>query len=165
VKAVRITTSDICDAHPDEVAVCEIQFRSFGKASAFAGPCATVLVYEDHRKVRETIDLPGNGRVLIVDGGGSLRVALLGDRLAIRAMQNGWAGIIIHGAIRDSAAIDNLQFGVKALGTTARRSSIELGGIAELPVSFGATTFRHGDWVYADADAVIVSRRKLLDFP
>jgi regulator of ribonuclease activity A len=123
-----------------------------------------VLVYEDHRKVKETIELPGNGRVLIVDGGGSLRVALLGDRLAARAMQSGWAGIIIHGAIRDSLAIDNLEFGVKALGTTARRSSIELGGIAELPVSFGATMFRDGDWVYADADAVIVSPRKLLDF-
>jgi regulator of ribonuclease activity A len=159
-----VVTSDICDAHPDEVAVCELQFRGFGKISAFAGACATVLAYEDHRKVKETIELPGNGRVLIVDGGGSLRVALLGDRLAARAMQNGWAGIIIHGAIRDSTAINDLPCGVKALGTTARRSSIELGGVAGLPVSFGAITFRPGDWVYADADGIIVSRHEFPEF-
>lgn len=155
-----IVTCDIADAYPDEVAVCDVQFRHFGQRRAFAGPCETLRV-RDHNLVLDTVSLPGEGRVLIVDGGGSLATGLMGDRLAEVARANGWQGAVIFGAIRDSAVIDGMAFGVKALGTTARRSPVAHGGERSVPVGFGGVTFRPGDWVYADADAVIVSPRPL----
>jgi len=158
---MRIETAEIHDAHPDEVAVCDVQFRSFGRRLAFAGPCATLKVYEDHRRANALIEEPGQGRVLVVDAGGSLRVGIMGDNMAALAAQNGWAGAVIFGAIRDSAAIDALDFGVKALGTTARRSAQDLGGAVGLPLTLGGAVFRPGDWVYADRDAVIVCQRRL----
>ena len=154
-------TSDIHDAHADEVAVCDVQFRGFGRRVRFAGPCATVRTFEDHRRVREALEQPGGGRVLVVDGGGSLRFALLGDRMAELAIRNGWAGAVVHAAIRDSEAIDALDFGVKALGTTARRPAGDLGGVRDVPVTIAGAIFRPGDWVYADADAVLVAPRRL----
>jgi regulator of ribonuclease activity A len=155
-----VETAEIHDAHPDEVAVCDIQFRSFGRRLAFAGPCATLKVYEDHRRAKALIEQPGQGRVLVVDAGGSLRVGIMGDTMAALAARNGWAGAVIYGAVRDSAAIDALEFGVKAVGTTARRSARDLGGTVDAPVVIGGATFRPGDWVYADRDAVIVSARR-----
>ena len=157
-----IVTCDISDAYPGDVAVCEVQFRHFGQRRAFAGACETLRV-RDHNLVRETVALPGEGRILVVDGGGSLAAGLMGDQLAELARANGWQGAVIFGAIRDSAVIDGMQFGVKALGTTARRSPVEHGGERSVPVSFGGVIFRPGDWVYADADAVIVSVRPLLE--
>jgi regulator of ribonuclease activity A len=157
---MQIETAEIHDAHPDEVAVCDVQFRSFGRRLAFAGPCATLKVYEDHRRAKALIEQPGQGRVLVVDAGGSLRVGIMGDSMAALAAKNGWAGAVIFGAIRDSAAIDALDFGVKAVGTTARRSAQDLGGAVDAPVAIGGVTFRPGDWVYADRDAVIVSARR-----
>jgi regulator of ribonuclease activity A len=157
-----IVTCDISDAYPDEVAVCAVQFRHFGQRRAFAGPCETLRV-RDHNLVLETVTRPGEGRVLVVDGGGSFAAGLMGDRLAELARANGWQGAVIFGAIRDSAVIDGMAFGVKALGTTARRSPVEQGGERSVPVGFGGVVFRPGDWVYADADAVIVSARPLLE--
>ena len=158
-----IQNAEIHDAHPDEVAVCDAQFRSFGRRLAFAGPCVTLKVHEDHRRAKALISEPGQGRVLVVDAGGSLRVGIMGDTMAELAARNGWAGAVIYGAIRDSAAIDALDFGVKALGTTARRSNIDMGGAVGLPVEFGGVVFQPGAWVYADRDAVIVSPRRLAD--
>lgn len=156
-----IATADLNDANPDKVRVCNLQFRSFGKKLDFAGPCYTVKVFEDHRKVRAVAETPGEGRVLVVDGGGSLRTGLMGDQMAELAMNNGWIGAVINGPVRDSRAIDALDFGVKALGTTALRGTDEIGGLTDLPVSFGGIEFRPGWWVYADADAVIVSETEL----
>jgi regulator of ribonuclease activity A len=158
-----IVTAEIHDAHPDEVAVCDAQFRSFGKRLAFAGPCATLKVHEDHIRARALCSEPGQGRVLVIDAGGSLRIGIMGDTMAALAAQNGWAGAVIFGAVRDTAAIDALDFGVKALGTTARRNYVDMGGVVDKPVSFGGITFAPGAWVYADRDAVIVSPRRLPD--
>src|SRR5690606_22927872 len=134
--SMPILTAEIHDAHPDEVAVCDVQFRSFGRRLAFAGPCATLKVHEDHRRAKGLVPAPGEGRVLVVDAGGSLRVGIMGDMMAEAASRNGWAGAVIFGAIRDSVAIDALDFGVKALGTTARRSHLDLGGVVGVPVAF-----------------------------
>jgi regulator of ribonuclease activity A len=158
-----IITAEIHDAHPDEVAVCDAQFRSFGKRLAFAGPCATLKVHEDHIRARALCGEPGQGRVLVIDAGGSLRIGIMGDTMAALAAQNGWAGAVIFGAVRDTAAIDELDFGVKALGTTARRNYVDMGGVVDKPVAFGGVTFVPGAWVYADRDAVIVSPRRLPD--
>lgn len=152
-----ISTSDIFDSNPDKVAVCDLQFRSFGLRTAFSGPCFTVKVYEDHRLVKETFSAPGNGQVLVVDGGGSMRVGLLGDVMVGLAIRNGWAGAILNGVIRDSVALGTLEFGIKALGTTARRSGENRGGQVGVALNFGGVEFRPGWFVYADADAVLVS--------
>lgn len=148
-------TADIFDAFPETMKVCDLQFRSFGRNDAFCGPCATVSVFEDHRPVLAMLDTPGEGRVLVVDGRGSLRMGLCGDRLAGIAVARGWAGLVINGAIRDSAGIDALAIGVKALGATARRSAEAQPSRSGAPVTIGGVTFSPGLWVYADRDAVL----------
>jgi regulator of ribonuclease activity A len=156
-----MSTADIHDAYEGRVAVCELQFRSFGRRMRFAGPAVTLKVHEDHRRVKDAVSGPGNGQVLVVDAGGSLRVGVLGDLLAGLAVKNGWAGVVINGAIRDSDAIDALDIGVKALGATARRGNTDLGGARDLPVAFGGTDIHPGDWIYADRDSVLISRERL----
>jgi regulator of ribonuclease activity A len=158
---MEISLADLWDAYPDELLVCEAQFRGFGRRESFAGPCMTVKAHEDHRPLMELATTPGQGRVLVVDAGGSLRVASMGDRIAAAAAKNGWAGAVIYGAIRDTAGIDALDFGVKALGTTARRGEKPIGGLIGLPLSFAGLTITPGDWVYADRDAVAASAREL----
>ncbi len=157
-----LPTADLFDAHPDLVAVCETQFRSFGQMLEFHGPISTLATFEDHTPVLETLKTPGLGRVLVVDGQGSLRVGLMGDRLAGIAVENGWAGVIIHGVIRDSAKIDTLPLGVKALGATARRGWQATLWKRDVPISFGAVTFAPYNWVYADRDCVVVTQRALM---
>lgn len=156
-----LPTADLFDAHPDRVAVCEIQFRSFGQLLEFHGPISTLTTFEDHTPVLETLKTPGRGRILVVDGQGSLRVGLMGDRLAGIAVENGWAGVILNGVIRDSVGIDALPLGVKALGTTARRGNQPTPGQRDVPISFGAVTFAPGNWVYADRDCVVLTETQL----
>lgn len=160
----EFSTADLFDAQPDTVQVCELQFRSFGKHGCVAGPCVTLTTFEDHRPVLEILKTQGEGRVLVVDGQGSLRVGLLGDRLAEIAAQTGWAGVVINGAVRDSSGIDALGIGVKALGTTARRGAVEASSTTGEPLSIGGATVTAGDWIYADRDCVIVAPHKL-DIP
>ncbi len=160
---MSFSTADLHDANPGQVWVCATQFRSFGKRLTFSGPCVTVKVYEDHRPVKALVESPGEGRVLVVDGGGSFRVGLLGDMMATNAVKNGWAGVVINGVVRDSRRVDTLEIGVKAIGTSARRGDDETPGLLDLPLSFGGVTFRPGWWIYADADAVITSERPLKD--
>jgi regulator of ribonuclease activity A len=157
----QIVTADLFDLHPDSLRVCELQFRSFGRRDSFFGPCLTLSTFEDHRPVLAALETDGAGRVLVVDGRGSLRVGLMGDRLAAVAVANGWRGVVINGAIRDSAGIDVLDLGVRALGTTARRSDTPAVPATGAPVSFGGMTFSTGDWVYADRDCVIVSAQEV----
>ena len=128
---------------------------------SFFGRIETLRTFEDHTPVLNTLSEPGEGRVLVVDAGGSLRVGVMGDRLAEIAVRNRWAGAVINGAIRDSAAIDGLSFGVKALGATARRNWQPTRGDRGLKVSFGDVEFVSGHWIYADRDAVIVSAGSL----
>lgn len=158
-----IVTADLYDSHPDAVQVVELQFRPFGKRLSFSGPCATVRTFEDHLPVLKALEREGLGRVLVVDGAGSLRVGVMGDHLAGLGASNGWNGVIIHGAIRDSAAINALDIGVKALGVTARRSWTSSDAEWDVPLEFGGVRITPGDWIYSDVDAVLVSRQRLLD--
>lgn len=151
------STSDLHDAAPDDVRVVDLQFRRFGQRVRFRGRCVPLKTRDSHRPVLEALRQGGRGKVLVVDGGGSMTVGLMGDRLAAIAVENGWVGIILNGVIRDSAAIDAMPIGVLALGTTARRSLAEPEPWSPGPVTFGGVTFREGDWVHVDEDAVIAS--------
>lgn len=156
-------TADLCDAHPDVVKVCHIPFLSFGKVGAFHGPIRTLSVLDDNALVRQTLERPGQGAVLVVNGGGSLKRALVGDNLARLAIDNGWAGLVVFGAIRDSGVIDTMDVGIKAAGTIPLRADRDAIGEVDIPTSFGGVIFTPGDWLYADADGVIVAPRRLHD--
>jgi regulator of ribonuclease activity A len=149
------STADLLDEHGDGATVCLIQFRSYG-ASRFSGPVATVRCFEDNVLLRERVSAPGNGRVLVVDGGGSMRCALLGDNIAGIARAGGWAGIVVNGCVRDVVALDELGLGVKALGANPRPSAKAGGGEVEIPVSFGEITFLPGQTLYSDEDGIVV---------
>jgi regulator of ribonuclease activity A len=148
-------TADLLDQYPD-AAVCSIAFRQFGGVASFAGAIATVRCSEDNVLVRQRVSEPGAGRVLVVDGGGSPRVALVGDNIASIAHENGWAGLIIHGCVRDSAALSELEIGIKALGTHPKPSSKNGDGEVDVPVTFGGVTFRPGARVASDDDGIVV---------
>ena len=154
-------TADLCDEHGDAVQVCEPVFQPFGGRRAFAGPVSTVRCFEDNSHVKEAVEGPGEGRVLVVDGGGSRRCALFGDRLGSAAVSNGWAGVIIYGCIRDSAELGQMNLGIRALGTMPLRSNKRGEGERDVPVRFAGVTFRPGDHVYADEDGVVVSHTAL----
>ncbi len=154
-------TADLCDEHGDEVQVCEPVFHAFGGRRAFCGAVSTVRCFEDNSRVKEAVESPGAGRVLVVDGGGSRRHALLGDKLGLAAVGNGWAGVIIHGCIRDSAELGRMDLGIRALGTMPLRSEKRGEGERDVPVRFAGVTFRPGDFVYVDEDGVIVSHSPL----
>ncbi|MGE5227049.1 MAG: ribonuclease E activity regulator RraA [Planctomycetaceae bacterium] len=154
-----IATTDLCDDHPGEVRVAAPVLRDFGGAEAFSGPIATVRVFEDNVLVRQALEEPGEGRVLVVDGGGSLACALLGDRLAALALANGWAGVLVHGCVRDAARLRELSIGVKALGAHPRRSGKVGEGERDVSVTFAGVTFAPGWFVTSDADGVVVTER------
>ncbi len=155
-------TSDLCDAHEGQVRVAAPIFRSFGGRTAFHGPIATLKLFEDNGLVRQMLATPGEGRVLVIDGGGSLRCALLGDQLAQLAVDNGWSGVVVWGCIRDSAAIARMDLGVLALATHPRKTEKKNLGECDVPVSFAGIDFRPGEWLYADADGLIVAAKRLL---
>lgn len=154
-------TADLCDEHGDELQVCEPIFQMFGGRRAFAGPVSTVRCFEDNTRVKEAVDGPGEGHVLVVDGGGSRRRALFGDKLGSAAVKNGWAGVIIYGCIRDSGELGQMNLGLRALGTMPLRSDKRGEGERGIPVRFAGATFRPGDYVYVDEDGVVVSHRPL----
>jgi len=160
---VDISTADLCDAHADELQIAEPGLVTIGGAPAFGGPIATVQVLEDNVLVRQALEEPGQGRVLVIDGGGSLRCALIGDMLATLARDNGWAGVIVNGCVRDSRAIGALEVGVMALATHPRKSGKLGQGSRDVPVSFRGVTFRPGQVVYADRDGIVVATRPLID--
>jgi regulator of ribonuclease activity A len=160
------STTDLCDAHEDLLEAGELQvvygaWQWFGQRRAFAGPARPLQVFEDNSLVAEALKRPGQGAVLVVDGGGSLRRALIGGNLAQAAQANGWAGALVHGAVRDRGEIDAAQIGICALGLCPRRSVKRGQGVADVAVGFGAATIRPGAWVYADADGILVSAREL----
>lgn len=155
-------TADLCDQHEGKVRVLAPMFRSYGGRRAFHGAIATLKLFEDNSLVRKALESPGNGRVLVVDGGGSLRCALVGDQLAQLGVKNGWAGIVVWGCIRDSRAIGQMDIGVFALATHPQKSVKRGAGEADLPVSFGGVNFLPGHHLYADEDGVIVAESALL---
>ena len=154
-------TTELCDAHEDVVRVVEPMFASFGGKTAFHGRIATLRVFEDNSFVRKAIESEGHGRVLVIDGGGSIRRALVGDQLASLAIQNGWAGIVVNGCIRDSRVIAEMDIGLFALATHPLKTLKKNVGEADITVSFGNVDFVPGEWIYADEDGVIVCKQPI----
>lgn len=159
---MSFVTCDLCDDHPDDVRVCEPLFGSFGGRSTFGGEIVTVKCHEDNSRVKETLATPGKGKVLVVDGGGSLRCALLGDMIGESAVKNGWEGVIVYGCVRDVDALAELDLGVHALASIPLKSVRKDVGEMNLPVTFGGVTFRSGEFVYADNNGIVASARNLL---
>src|SRR5215210_4336251 len=150
------TTADLYDEHGDALQSCDLQFRQFGDRSRFSGRAVTVRCHQDNALVKSVLAEPGAGRVLVVDGGGSLHTALMGDLIAGSALANGWSGVVIHGAVRDVAVLRTLELGIKALGSNPRRSAKTGAGERDVTVSFGGATFVPGALVFSDDDGVVV---------
>lgn len=159
---MSFATTDLCDTHEGKLRVAAPIFHSYGGKAAFHGPVATLKIFEDNGLVRKILDTPGSGRVLVIDGGGSLRCALLGDQLAALAAGNGWAGVVVWGCIRDSKAIGTMNLGVLALATHPQKTVKKNQGEFDIPVSFAGIDFHPGDWLYADEDGLVVSAEPLL---
>ena len=160
------STCDLCDANENLIeegtlAVLPPVFRALGRRNAFAGQAVTLKVFEDNVLVRTALETPGNGQVLVVDGGGSLRCALVGGNLGKLAEKNGWAGVIVNGCVRDVDELDACDAGFRALAVHPQRSVRKGVGYRDLAVTIAGVTVRPGDWVYADADGVLVARSKL----
>lgn len=151
-------TADLWDQFGERLDSCDVPFHLYGRRRRFGGRVVTFRAHEDNRGLKTLIDEPGEGRVVVVDGGGSTRVAMLGDNMAVRAAANGWSGVIIHGAVRDVEALAEVDLGVAAIGSNPRRSRKEIDGERDVPVSFGGARFEAGDWVAVDADGVVVHR-------
>lgn len=156
------STADLLDEHP-EVQILRPGFRAFGRTHVFHGPVDTVHIFEDNVRMRDRLSQPGKGRVLVVDAGGSDWCAVLGDRMAQRAIDNDWAGVVINGYVRDSATLRDMNLGVLALGTCPRRSRKNGDGATSVPVTFGGCLIEPGNYLYADHDGVIISDQRLLD--
>ena len=152
-------TADLCDAHPDAVRVLAADFHDYGGRASFGGPVATLRVHEDWRPVLAALDEPGHGRGLVVDTGGSVRRAVLGERLLTRAAERGWAGVIVNGAVRDTAATRRIAAGLRALATTPMRGESGDAGDRGGTLTVAGATIAPGDEVYVDEDGIVVLRR------
>lgn len=162
-----VSTADLLDSHEvllsnGTLRVATPMLRSYGGRRSFHGSIATLKLFEDNSFVRKTLEAPGNGRVLVVDGGGSLRRALVGDQLALLAGKNGWNGIVVYGCIRDSRAIAGINLGVFALATHPLKTVKKNVGEADVPVTFAGVTFIPGQYLYADEDGLLVSSIALI---
>ena len=154
---MSLLTTDLSDAHP-EAQVCDPVFRDFGGRKAFHGAIKTLKIFEDNALLRATLEKPGEGRVLVVDAGGSMRCAVLGGNLGALAVRNNWAGLVVYGYVRDSEELGGQPIGVKALGTHPRKSEKGLHSAhADRVVSFAGVAFKPGAWLYADVDGVVVA--------
>lgn len=161
-------TPDLCDQYENElgrsVRIVSPMFQAYGGRSRFCGQIVTLKLFEDNSLVRDILGEPGQGKgkVLVIDGGGSLRCALLGDQLAVLAHKNGWEGIVVYGCIRDSDDLEGIDLGVRALNTHPQKSIKKGIGERNLAVTFGGVTFQAEEWVYVDSDGILVSTRSLL---
>lgn len=155
-------TADLYDDFGDELESCSAQFRSYGARPRFWGRITTVRCFQDNALVKRVLSTAGDARVLVVDGGGSLDTALMGDLIAGSAVAQGWAGVVINGAVRDVVALAGLDLGIKALGSNPRKSAKTGAGERDVPVEFGGVTFRPGAFLYSDEDGIVVAARQLL---
>jgi regulator of ribonuclease activity A len=162
---MRFKTADLCDEFPNQVRIAASIFQNYGGVKTFGGSIATVRVFEDNALVRQALETAGDGRVLVVDGGASLRCALVGDNLAQLACDNGWAGLVVYGCIRDTAEIARIPIGVKALNSIPRRSAKSGKGATGLSLHFAGVPFHAGHYLYADADGLLVAAQDLLALP
>jgi regulator of ribonuclease activity A len=155
-------TADLCDDHSKELLICQQEFKSYGQKRKFSGPISTVRVFEDNVLVVEALESIPEGSVLVVDGGGSKRCALMGDRLGEIAQSRKLAGVIIYGCVRDTVELGSLDTGILALGSNPLKSRKEGKGDRNIPVTFGGIDWKPGEYVYADEDGVIVSSKALI---
>ncbi|WP_156690496.1 ribonuclease E activity regulator RraA [Mycobacterium sp. Marseille-P9652] len=149
-------TADLVDDIGPDVRSCDLQFRQFGGRREFAGPVSTVRCFQDNALLKSVLSEPGNGGVLVIDGAGSLHAALVGDVIAELARSNGWAGLVINGAVRDAAALRGIDIGIKALGTNPRKSAKTGAGERGVEVTLGGVTFSPGETAYSDDDGIVV---------
>ena len=154
-------TADLWDEYKDTLQIALPLFKDYGGKKQFHGNIRTLRLYQDNKLVSETVRTPGEGNILVIDGGASLRCALLGDRLAKIALDNGWAGVVISGCVRDTVVMSGMEIGVKAMASNPRRAGKEGGGQRDVPVYFADVSFVPGHYLYADADGIAVSEKKL----
>lgn len=152
---------DLCDLYPEEVKVLAQQFNDYGQIKVFYGQAVTIECFEDNSLVKSTLSQDGTGKVLVVDGGGLTRKALLGDLIAESAITNNWQGVIINGYIRDVATINSLNIGVKALGTTPIKTEKRGLGDFNIPIMIGGVIIKPKDWIYADENGVLTANKAL----
>ncbi len=155
-------TADLYDDHGERCMSCETQFVQYGGRRVFGGRIRTVQCLGDNALVREILNSPSTGEVLVVDGGASMASALMGDLIAAAGQRNGWAGVVIRGPVRDTGALAQMDFGVKALGSNPRKSAKAGAGIVDVPVVFGGVVFTPGAWLYSDDDGILVSAEALI---
>ena len=162
---MNFKTPDLCDQFEADlgktVRVVAPMFKHYGNRKSFSGQIVTLKLFEDNSLVRTAFGEDGNGKVLVIDGGGSLRCALVGDQLAILAQKNGWEGVVVYGCIRDSGDINGIDIGVRALDTHPQKSIKKNVGDRDIAVTFGGVTFHPGEYLYADEDGVLVSEKPL----
>ncbi|MBD3895181.1 ribonuclease E activity regulator RraA [Halomonas sp. ML-15] len=156
----HIITPDICDAHP-EVQVLDPIFLNLGGREAFCGPVRTIKCFEDNTLLMQAVAEPGDGAVLVVDAGGSIRCALFGDRLAEQALENGWAGVVLYGCVRDVDVLAEMELGVQALGVHPRRSQRNGEGQRDLSVQLAGACIAPGQWLYADNNGIVIAEARL----
>ncbi|UVW33956.1 ribonuclease E activity regulator RraA [SAR92 clade bacterium H455] len=156
------STPDLCDQYPDLIQVVAPMFKNYGGRESFGGEIVTVKCFEDNSCVKQLVGSQGQGRVMVVDGGGSMRRACLGDMLAEKAAVNGWSGLIIYGCIRDVDEIMATDIGVQALGTHPMKTAKKGIGETQIPVTFGGVSFNPGHYVYADNNGIVVASEQLL---
>jgi regulator of ribonuclease activity A len=157
---------DICDEFPDAISVLQPLFSDYGKSRRFCGEIVTIKCFEDNSLVRDLVRTPGKGRVIVVDGGGSLRHALLGDLLAAAAVENGWSGLVINGCVRDVEILETLPLGIRALNCHPLKTEKRGEGQLNVAVSFAGVRFRPGQFLYADPNGIIIANQDLeIDFP
>ncbi len=159
---MTFVTPDLCDDYPDDVRVLAPMFHNYGGKKNFFGEVVTVKCFEDNSLVKEQAGLPGHGKVMVVDGGASLRKALLGDMIAENAVKNGWEGFIINGCIRDVDAIAALELGVQALNTIPLKTEKRGIGDLNVPITFGGQTINPGEFIYADNNGIVISSKALI---
>lgn len=155
---MTVRTADLYDERGEDLVSLSLQLRDFGGVRFFSGPIRTVRCHEDNSVLRATLETPGGGAVMVVDGGGSLERALMGDAIAQLAADNGWAGVVINAAVRDSIVLAGIPLGVKALGTNPRKSLKEGIGEVDVPVTIGGVVFTPGTTVFCDPDGILVER-------
>lgn len=161
VNTATFSTPDLADAAPEARALL-LPWRDFGAVHCFAGRAVTVKCFEDNSLIKDLVQQPGLGRVIVVDGGESRRRALLGDQLAASAVASGWAGLVIAGVVRDVEILETLALGIKALGACPQKTDKRGEGQLDVPLDIGGSTVAPGDFIYADRNGVLVSRESLL---
>jgi regulator of ribonuclease activity A len=159
---MKYSTPDLCDDNPDSINVLDAMFTSYGARDSFFGEIVTIKCFEDNSLVKDNLGKPGAGKVLVVDGGGSLRRALLGDLIATNAFDNKWEGIIIYGCVRDVEVLANIDIGIQAIGSVPLKTEKRGVGELNIPLRFGGVSIVPGDYIYADINGVIVSPDNLI---